>query len=387
MSIGLYDDDFNKYTPICFNLDLMKLSTYYKKRKEVVVLAPELEPERYTHFIFRKDYDDGYFDKQIFLSNVDYGGHAFTKTKYKSLPEFIQLTKPDKHLYDKFIYKYQETKKLNNLFNTMVRAEHIRLSLDGENIWKDYEKTFDISPKTRCIIFHDYDLEKIKDSNLAVSDIINTMSKYYGARGQLVGMKFPVQVYNEQDLKKWTKFNPMNLMFGIQYNGLMDNEFFQDFLLQNNRGMISRNLYYNITHGSSSENDFIKNRLSKIFKQVLLSRSLGIKILLKYTDNFFMDKRWERIIYLFNLYCNNHDKEYRKTLEAGYRDYSNTYTLYRYVTTKNFFTILLKNQENWFTKDEMRDLFQLVREKDYETFKMFYEMGKVKLQGGEIINV
>ena len=78
MSIGLYDDDFMRYAPVCFNLDLMKLSTYYKRKKEVVVLSPTLEPERYTHFIFRKDYNDGNFNKNIFLDNVEYGGHAFS---------------------------------------------------------------------------------------------------------------------------------------------------------------------------------------------------------------------------------------------------------------------------------------------------------------------
>ena len=35
----------------------------------------------------------------------------------------------------------------------------------------------------------------------------------------------------------------------------------------------------------------------------------------------------------------------------------------------------------------MRDLFQMVREKSYETFKMFYESCKVELKGGEIVDV
>ena len=39
MSIGLYDDDFMRYAPVCFNLDLMKLSTYYKRKKEVAMSA------------------------------------------------------------------------------------------------------------------------------------------------------------------------------------------------------------------------------------------------------------------------------------------------------------------------------------------------------------
>ena len=59
MSIGLYDIDSATYTHVVFNLELMKLSTYYKRKKEVVVLAPVFEPERYSTFIVRKDYNDG----------------------------------------------------------------------------------------------------------------------------------------------------------------------------------------------------------------------------------------------------------------------------------------------------------------------------------------
>ena len=386
MSIGLYDDDFMRYAPVCFNLDLMKLSTYYKRKKEVVVLSPTLEPERYTHFIFRKDYNDGNFNKNIFLDNVEYGGHAFSGKKYISLPEEIQLVKPDKYIYEKLSSQYN-TISIKNCYKTMTNAEHIRLSLNGTDIWKDFSKTYEITNKTRCVIFHDYDLGKIKDSDLIIRDITNTMIKAYGTNGQLVGMKFPVQIYNEQDFRKWLKFNPMSLMFGLQYNGLMNNDFFQEFLLNNNSRSISKNLYYNITYGLSSENDFIKSRLSKIFKQVLLSRSLGIRILLKYDDNFFIDKRWERIIYLFNLYCNDKKKEYQKKIIPGFRDFSTTYTLFRYISSPKFFNGHFKSQINWFTREEMRDLFQLVREKDYETFKMFYESCLVELKGGEIVDV
>lgn len=387
MSIGLYDDDFMRYTPICFNLDLMKLSTYYKSKKEVVVLAPKLEPERYTHFIFRKDYNDGNFNKLIFSNNTEYGGHAFSKNVYNSLPEDIQLVKPDKYLYNKYMYKYSSTKSLQEVFNIMINAEHIRLSLDGKNIWKNYFKPYIITNKTRCVIFHDYNLNNIKDSDLVIKEIVNSMTSSYKNKGQLIGMKFPIQVYNEIDFNKWINFNPMNLMFGLQYNGLMNNEFYLEFLQKNNSNSFSKNLYYNITYGLSSDNDFIEQRLPKIFKQILLSRSLNKKILLKYDDNFFIDKRWERLIYLFNLYCNNNTNNYKRQMIKGYRDFSNTFTLYRYVTTPNFLNNHYRNNKSYFSKDELVDLFQLVREKSYETFKMFYESCLVELKGGEIIDV
>ena len=250
----------------------------------------------------------------------------------------------------------------------------------------NYYKTYTITNKTRCIIFHDFNLNEIKDSNLIVKDIVKTMVSSYN-NGQLIGMKFPIQVYNESDFNKWIIFNPMNLMFGLQYNGIMNNDFFLEFLLKNNSNSISKNLYYNITYGLSSEDDFIKQRLSKIFRQILLSRSLNKKILLTYDDNFFIDKRWERLIYLFNLYCNNNATKYKKHIYEGYRDFSNTFTLYRYITTPKFLDTRFQNNRESFNKDELRDLFQLVREKNYETFRMFYESCLVELKGGEIIDV
>ena len=92
-------------------------------------------------------------------------------------------------------------------------------------------------------------------------------------------------------------------------------------------------------------------------------------------------------IYLFNLYCNDKKKEYQKKIIPGVRDFSTTYTLFRYISSPKFFDGHFKSQINWFTKEEMRDLFQLVREKDYETFKMFYESCLVELKGGEIVDV
>ena len=59
MSIGLYDIDFMTYIHVPFNLTLMKLAAYYKKKREVVVLAPYLEPERYQKMYVVKDYFDG----------------------------------------------------------------------------------------------------------------------------------------------------------------------------------------------------------------------------------------------------------------------------------------------------------------------------------------
>ena len=45
--IGLYDADMIKYTHVLFNLDLMKLSTYYKNKNHIVQLIPNIDFDKY----------------------------------------------------------------------------------------------------------------------------------------------------------------------------------------------------------------------------------------------------------------------------------------------------------------------------------------------------
>ena len=382
MSIGLYDVDFMKYIHVPFNLDLMKLASFYKKQKEIVVLAPKLEPERYKNFIIRKDYIDDEFDKRFFEPNVEYGGLAFTNNKYKSLKEEIELTKPDSHLYDKFKNKFCINKTKTRLFTSLVHGAHVRLSLDNKNIWKDYLKPLNLTSETRIILCHDYNINQIEGSYEAIQEILNQIPS---KQKIFLGTKFPIQVDNEKDFLKWLDFNH-SFFFSMQYNGLIDNELFEKILLLSSKFSIRKRFLYNPVYGLYTENDFIENVLPKIFRQVLFSRSMNIKISLKYTDNFFIDKRWERLIELFNLYCNSDlDKRYYKTYKKEYTNISNNFTLYNYITNTNF--IYFKGTKNYFSLKELRELFQLVREKSYETFKMFYESCKVKLIGGEIIDV
>ena len=49
----------------------MKLATYYKQKRDIVKLAPILDPYKYTKFIYRKDWDDGDYPKEIFLDKGD----------------------------------------------------------------------------------------------------------------------------------------------------------------------------------------------------------------------------------------------------------------------------------------------------------------------------
>ena len=103
MSIGLYDYDMKQYAPFPFNLEIMKLASYYKKHNQLVSLAPEFLPDNYTKFIIRKDTQDGRpIDDISPYDNIEYGGYYFTNGIIVPLPEEIELCGVDPTIYNKF---------------------------------------------------------------------------------------------------------------------------------------------------------------------------------------------------------------------------------------------------------------------------------------------
>ena len=82
MSIGIMDADISAYTLVPFNLEVMKLAAYYRKNKEIVILAIQAV-FRHQKFFYRKDYNDGNFpDGLLNTKNVEYGGLAFSNNVY-----------------------------------------------------------------------------------------------------------------------------------------------------------------------------------------------------------------------------------------------------------------------------------------------------------------
>lgn len=341
-----------KYKQPVFNLELMKLATYYKQKRDIVKLAPVLEPERYTKFFFRKDWDDGDYPKQIFSSNVIYGGRAFG-TKYKPLDIEIEMSIPDNYIYESFSPWFTGKNQYN--FIMMQNSAHIRLSLDGENIWKDYVKTLNFNPKTHSFFFYDYNLNSIAGSAEEIKKILQSDESRIS---RVVGMKFPVQVSNAADLSRWLELPGAQIYYSIQYNGLMDKPAFETFLTGTK--LQTRNLDYMATASASGEDDFIMNVLPKIYQQLLISQMHNKRISLKYEDDFFQDKRWEDLIQYLNEY-NRADVERRSNVKK---------TLYYF--TKHLFSkeTIYKPK---FSRDYVAELFQMVRERNYDLFRMFYE--------------
>lgn len=379
MSIGLYDLDMANYCPVPFNLELMKLSSYYKKKREIVNLSPSFSPEMYTSFIIRKDYYDGIFPKEIYdYNNVTYGGYAFSNNKYIPLDLNIESQKPDTSIYEKIQKTFCVDNKTKALFNVMLRAQHLRLSLDGTTIWDNFDKQLNPNINPATLFLHDFNLQNIKDADLVINDIIQSKKR----KGPIwLAMKFPVIVTNSRDLEKWCKFDSSGQFFSLRYENIFNDEELVNLLRQ---GIINDNLKkieYVITKSSKDENDFIENKLLKIYHQIMFFRMFKIRISLKYEDNFFIHKEWERLIQFFNCFINS-----TTSLDQKRFDYFiNEDSLYSFACSikKDGYGLY---KRDIFHKDEVRNLFNLVREKNYEVFKEFYDCHLVKLKGGVLVN-
>lgn len=106
MKIGIIDADLVGRVKHTFpNLACMKLSSYYKKQgNDVQLLLSYDDVENYDKVFISKVFTDTVVPDGILnLSWVEYGGTGFFYDKAKPLPDEIEHSKPDYHLYDNFV--------------------------------------------------------------------------------------------------------------------------------------------------------------------------------------------------------------------------------------------------------------------------------------------
>ncbi len=368
MSIGIYDNDMAFYLPITFNLEVMKLSSYFKKTNQIVILARSFTPEKNQKFFVRKDYDDGNFPSGLYkYKNVNYGGLAFTNNIYLPLPKEIEESKPDTSIYSKMEWPFLEhgdTKK-KRIFQTQMQAEHGRISLDGKNIWDSYMKQFKFLPSARNLILHDYNLAAIDNSFEEVKKLLSRARTDGWATK--IGMKFPIQISTGKELLNWSSLNPDRTFYSIQYNGIVDDQSWFEYITECHRRAIYFNLEYWVTNGDLSEEEFINIGLRKILRQVILSRSRKIHFSLKYMDNFFTDKRWERVIQLFQFYLSS----FTNMKAAIYFKALPTDTIFDFA--KHIMDEPYKTYgSEAINRQEAREIFAFIREKNPELFDDLY---------------
>ena len=376
MSIGIMDADMSTYTLVPFNLEVMKLSAYYKRKREIVVLSPSFTPDRHQKFFYRKDYDDGEYPLGLTrANNVEYGGLAFSNNIYKPLPLEIERMKPDPSIYEKMenIIMGTSSPQRKKIFNNMMEAEHCRLSLDGKTIWEDYPRQFKFLPSARNLMLHDYNLGAVEGSFETVQKILaRARTDGWATR---VGMKFPIQINDGQSLLNWSSLKSNSTFYSLRYDGVIDDEPFLEWISMCREKAVYSQMEYHVTASRYEPNHFVEVLLPKILHQIIISRSYRVFFSLKYDEGFFPDPRWEQVLRLFNYYHNS----YSGVPQSGY--YKKIYedTLFDFAAgsqkvPKGYYGDVLNTKQ-------IREIFAFVREKNYPLFKDFYECSAQKLGG------
>lgn len=154
--------------------------------------------------------------------------------------------------------------KRKKIFDQMIEGEHCRLSLDNKTIWEEYPKQFKALSTTRLIMFHDFDLGKIEGSYEEILKILKKTRKDGWATK--VGMKFPITVNSGKELLKWTNLPPSSNFYSLRFEGIIDNNSFENFIALNKDRAIYTQLEYYVTTSSKNEEDFIKNYIQQIYR-------------------------------------------------------------------------------------------------------------------------
>lgn len=186
-------------------------------------------------------------------------------------------------------------------------------------------------------------------------------------------MKFNTTINTDDDLIKWSSLYNLNNFFALEFQGLIGDEALSE-VVDNIPNSRSKQIEYNITKNLSSQNDFFLKRLPKIYHQLLFCRDNRRFFSLKYDDNFFVDKRWERVIDLLNCYIRS---AARSNLQ-NWTKYNSEDSLFKFCSSFDDHKYLKEN----FTKEEAKDLFVFVANNNYDLFKEFYETRQIKLKGG-----
>jgi len=366
MSVGLYDADFFKYHQTIFNLEIMKLSTYFKRKKEITVMAPSFTPERYTHFYYRKDYNDGEFPLDITkYDNLSYGGLAFTNNRYAPMKEEAEQCAPDTSIYNKYKNLFVDNLAQNMAsFKTLTRGIHFRLSLDGKNIWENFERQIPHNTKGRVFFLHDYNLNNIGNAAETIQEIID---KYKLSIQTSLCSKFPISCFDFDAFQKWLNFTFSSVNLKLQYNGLFTDEEINE-VIQRIKLSRAKDIIYNPLPASYAQNDFLESDLIKIFTQVLFLYINQKQFLLTYNDSFQVPDEIKKMFNLFTAYGRS--------------------TILPKPTSLFFFVKELREKSQYhkeiITRPEAIEVFSYAQKNYPNLFSMFYEASSAVFKGGEL---
>lgn len=307
MSMGLYDADlFNYHYFTLPNIDLMKISQYYRNQNELVAQPRKFEPERYSSSFYFQDFEGELIEVDKFETyNVQCRGRYFYPDYRIPLPLDIEMTVPSPLIYQKFYAQAAQTGIGADIFKSIAAdtSDHLILSLDGSTVWDKWDSQLGKKRTARHVILYDYNLAGIKEVIPAIKQIQNRWRSTHGTWGQTqfrpITSKFPIQLRSIQDIRQWwdlelspfnefiidQKINAAEMMWVTRYLNEVQPQF--------------NKLTYRI-----QPQEVVYNRLARIlpilYHWTLFCKQHRIFLLLIYRADTFVDTEWDEVIQLIN---------------------------------------------------------------------------------------
>ena len=176
-AIGFYDEDMKHFTHTAFNLEIMKMAAYYRRKRDIISLTPSFSPEYYTKLYYYKDYNDGDFIPNFrAYKNVETGGLAFSDNQYLLLPPEIENLPPDTSIYQTQRRLFETSEVMALTFQSLTKAQHLRLSLDGMTINPQFSRQLASSFNSKTNLFlHDFAPGQIDGAFEIIQDLLKQM--------------------------------------------------------------------------------------------------------------------------------------------------------------------------------------------------------------------
>lgn len=343
--------------PTVFSLELMKLAHYHKThQKDIFKMAYEFNSEAFDKVYISKDYEDFLYPDYIMTDpKSEYVGLAISGGLYHPFPPEIESRPADTSIYDGMFKYYKKARDGKKLFNNMINACHLRVSLDGTTIDDNWSsQLIPATGRVRHVILHDRDVGKIKDSYTFVQSLAN----YYGKRQTRLGFKFPVIITDDKSALAWGSLTKSPGLSNLHFYNLISDAALESI------SIFKQQFTYVINNEYWTKERFLKE-IPHILLQGMYLSKWAIPLLLKIEDDFKIDDEWRQVVSIFNDYMKS-CCQYRNELVFSWF----TYCKYCYLGLQ---------------REEKVDLFTYLKEEAPEFFNLIYNVEYVTFEQGEFV--
>lgn len=358
--MAYFDWDLTQWrTPVIFNLELMKLSTYNKVvLKNIVQMEHFFQSEECTKVYIQKDYEDFLYPSEIISDpKVIWGGLALSEGKYSPMPIEIEQSIADVSIYEKMKKYYNSTNNWQRLFKIMMNAQHLRLSLENNIIFNNCENQLSLSDKkTSHIIFHDKNITEIKDSN----NYIRYLGAHYGKKRVYYGFKFPLIIQNDKEFEDWGTLPKIQEMSALILDYIVSDE------ILDRISLVKQQIVYRFSSKKWTKEKIIDN-LSKILLQGIFLSNYSIILLLKIDRSLSLPNELQNMIVMLNSYFSS-ITAYRTRAQF------NVFTFCKFVYTR-------------ISRENKIEMFKFFKDNNSDFFDLLYYADGVKFTNNHIVPI